>query len=142
MNSISSSVAAQRKISYSREIMRLRVSRIPFCSTGSSCCFKSLWRIFFFTGTLPKPGKTLPRWTAIDTKNPAGLVPCGLSGLQRTILVSPRKNFGLAESEQSAQSFEINCFFEIQLWIVYLNVYQLLDIIPRSSTARITNVRR
>jgi len=34
------------------------------------------------------------RWTAMDTKKPAGLAPCGLSGLQRTILVSPRKNFG------------------------------------------------
>ena len=34
------------------------------------------------------------QWTAMDTKKPAGLVPCGLSGLQRTILVSPRKNFG------------------------------------------------
>lgn len=32
--------------------------------------------------------------TMTDTKKPAGLVPCGLSGLQRTILVSPRKNFG------------------------------------------------
>ena len=30
----------------------------------------------------------------MDTKKPAELSPCGLSGLQRTILVSPRKNFG------------------------------------------------
>ncbi len=41
----------------------------------------------------------------------------------------PRILVELAESEQSTQSFEISCFFSIQLWFVYLNVYQLLDLI-------------
>ncbi len=57
LNSISSSVAAQRKISFNREITRLSVSRIPRCSIGSKCCFKSLGRISLI-GTLPNPGKT------------------------------------------------------------------------------------
>lgn len=57
LNSISSSVAAQRKISFRREMMRRRVSNTPRCSIGSRCCFKSLGRISLI-GTLPRPGKT------------------------------------------------------------------------------------
>ncbi len=57
LNPISSSVAAQRKISFRREMMRRRVSNTPRCSIGSRCCFKSLGR-FSLIGTLPRPGKT------------------------------------------------------------------------------------
>ena len=55
LNSISSSVAAQRNISFNREMIRRKVSRTPRCSIGSRCCFKSLGRISLI-GTLPKPG--------------------------------------------------------------------------------------
>lgn len=57
LNSISSSVAAHRKISFRREMMRRRVSNTPRCSIGSRCCFKILGRISLI-GTLPRLGKT------------------------------------------------------------------------------------
>lgn len=47
----------------------------------------------------------------------------------------------LAESEQGLQAYEIRYFSPIQLWDVYLNVYQLLDFTLRNGMARITNTR-
>lgn len=38
---------------------------------------------------------------------------------------------GLAESEYYEQLYKLIIFFVIQLWLVYLNVYQLLDFIPQ-----------
>jgi len=40
------------------------------------------------------------------------------------------------------KAMKLIVFSSIQLWLVYLNVYQLLDLIPRSSPARITNAWR
>lgn len=45
----------------------------------------------------------------------------------------------LAESEQNSQANVFNRFYLIQLCSVYLNVYQLLDLIPRNGCAKITN---
>ena len=45
LNSISSSVAAQRKISFSRDMMRRSVSRTPRFYMGSKCCLSILGRI-------------------------------------------------------------------------------------------------
>ncbi len=47
----------------------------------------------------------------------------------------------LAESEQKLQAYEIKHFSLIQLWFVYLSVYQLLDLTSRNDMARITNAR-
>ncbi len=58
LNSISSSVAVQRKVSFSREMIRRKVSKTPRCSIGSRCCFKSLGRISLI-GMLPNQGKIL-----------------------------------------------------------------------------------
>lgn len=48
----------------------------------------------------------------------------------------------LADSEKVSQPSEINCFLSIQLSLVYLSVYQLLDLTPRNGVARIANARR
>jgi len=65
-------------------------------------------RYFRFTGTASPPvmalmrtltAPQLPNWFGelrliTDTKKPAGLVPCGLSGLLRMALEASLKNFG------------------------------------------------
>ena len=52
------------------------------------------------------------------------------------------ENFGgLAESEYVSQAHVFICFYLIQLCFVYLNVYQLLDLIPRNGSARITSAQ-
>lgn len=58
------------------------------------------------------------------------------------VLVTINQEFGgLAESEQNSQAHVFRCFYLIQLCVVYLNVYQLLDLIPRNGIAMITNAR-
>ncbi len=46
------------------------------------------------------------------------------------VLVTINQEFGLAESEYIVQVYENKCFLVIQLWFVYLNVYQLLELTP------------
>ena len=59
------------------------------------------------------------------------------------VLVTINQEFGgLAESEHNSQPHVFRCFFLIQFCFVYLNVYQLLDLIPRNGMAMITNARR
>ncbi len=48
----------------------------------------------------------------------------------------------LAESEYVSQVNVFSCFYLIQLFSVYLNVYQLLDLISWGGCARIPNARR
>lgn len=59
------------------------------------------------------------------------------------VLVTINQEFGgLAESEYVPQAHVFSYFYLIQLFSVYLSVYQLLDLIPRNGFARIPNARR
>ncbi len=59
------------------------------------------------------------------------------------VLVTINQEFGgLAESDLISQSHVFIGFYLIKLCFVYLNVYQLLVLIPRNGCAKIPNARR
>ena len=60
----------------------------------------------------------------------------------KDLVVQALGSTALTESEQNSQAHVFRCFYLIQLCSVYLNVYQLLDLISRNRFARIVNARR
>ena len=75
-------------------------------------------------------------------KSPQGLRHAGFQDFSGQFWYRRERILGLAESDLTSQVYVIINFYLIQFWYVYLNVYQLLDLMPRNGCAGIPNARR